>query len=473
MREIGIDNLHEGMVLPLDLYSAYGIKLLARRTAVSASLLKHLATLGPGFYLAENARGFAALTVLREVQVEDLRRGGPVRNDLVGLGGRITAEAGAVLEAHHLDALAGGAFEVVKREPQHLAATRRDLAQAILDRRRQAWASLDLEVPVAPDALGLEQAEAEPASHWPDIEEISAWRVERVALLRSQYARLLAGLPVHARVFERLADELIEMLRRDPARYAQVALLCPRDADYLPDHAFNTAALGVVIAARRHWPVEHIRLAGLAGLLHDVGMLLLPQRLRLEDEQLDEIDRARVRRHTGYSVSLLHDVEALPETIVCAAYRHHERDNGRGYPEGLRAREIGDPARLLAVADMAAAMNEPRPFRPQPLPHEAIQTLVQYGVDNFIHRPHVRALVESVGLYPIGSHVLLSTRRIALVVGMHFRAPDRPIVRLCDDEGRATGETLDLMKGQPWELFVLDGVPAPAGEAARQVRRAG
>lgn len=473
MREISLDNLHEGMILPLDLYSVYGIKLLTRRTAISAALLKHLATLGPRFYLAENARGFSALTVLREVRVDELPRGGAVRSDLVGLGGRITAEAGEVLEAHHLDALAGGAFEVVQREPQHVAATRRDLAEAILEHRRRAWASLDQEVAVEPDALGLERAESERASSWPDVEEITAWREERVDILRSQYARLLAGLPVHAGVFERIAEELIEMLRRDPAHYAQVALLCPRDADYLPDHAFSTAALGVVIAARRHWPVEHIRLAGLAGLVHDVGMLLLPQRLRLEDEQLDEIDRARVRRHTGYSVSLLHDVESLPEIITCAAYRHHERDNGRGYPEGLRAREVGDLPRLLAVADMAAAMNEPRPFRPQPLPHEAIQTLVQYGVDNFIHRPHVRALVESVGLYPIGSHVLLSTRKTALVVGMHFRAPDRPIVRLCDDGGGATGETLDLMKDEPWELFVLDGVAPPAREAMRPARRAG
>lgn len=469
MREISIDNLHEGLVLPLDLYSAYGIKLLTRRTAISAALLDHLATIGPGFYLAENARAFAPLAVLREVRPEDLRRDAEIRTDLVGLGGRIAVRAGTILEPHHLDALAEGAFEVVVGEPEHIAANRRKLAGAILERRMEQWAGLDQTVPVQGDALGLDKTERE---DWPSIEEIIVWRDERVDLLRLQYARLLAGLPVRLEVLVRLVDELITMLRRDPGRYAQVALLCPCAADYLPDHAFNTSALAVAIAARRHWPLEYIQLAGLSGLVHDVGMLLLPQRLRTEDENLDDVDRDRVMRHTAYSVSLLDDVEGLPEGVLCAAYRHHERDNGKGYPDALRAREIGDLARLLAVADMAAAMNEPRAFRPQPLAHEAIQTMVQYGVDNFIHRPLVRALVETVGLYPIGSYVMLSTQKVALVVGMHFHAPDRPVVRLCDAQGTATGGTLDLTRNEPWELFVLDGAPAPC-PSVRHRRRAG
>lgn len=468
MREIGIDNLHEGLVLPLDLYSAWGIKLLTRRTAISRAMLDHLCTIGPRFYLAENARAFAPLAVLREVRPQDLSRDTEIRSDLVGLGGRIAARAGTILEPHHLDALAQGAFEVVAGEPEHVAANRRKLAGVILERRKEQWKGLDQSVPVQGDALGLDRAEAE---DWPSIDEIIAWREERVDLLRLQYARLLAGLPVRLAALTRLVDDLIGMLRRNPSRYGQVALSCPCAADYLPDHAFNAAALAIAIAARRHWPLEYVQLAGLSGLVHDVGMLLLPQRLRIEDENLDEQDRSRLRRHTSYSVSLLDDVEELPEGVLCAAYRHHERDNGKGYPDALRAKEIGDLARLLAVADMAAAMNEPRAFRPQPLAHEAIQTMVQYGVDNFIHRPLVRALVETVGLYPIGSYVTLSTQRVAQVVGMHFHAPDRPIVRLCDDRGVATGGTMDLTRNEPWELFVLDGAPPPA-PALRQ-RRAG
>ncbi len=472
MREITIQNLREGHVLPLDLYSVYGIKLLTRRTAITKALLKHLATIGPRFYLAQDARAFAPLAVLREIQPGDLRATQRARSDLVGLGGRVAAQAGMVLEPHHLDALAEGAFEVVKSEPEHVAASRRKLANEILERRQQQWLTLNQSVPVADDPLGLDDA----ASHsdWPGIDEIIAWRDERVDHMRMQYARLLAGLPVKLAVFERIVDEMIGMLRRSPSHYAQIALLCPRAADYLPDHALSTSALAIAIAARRSWPVEYIRLAGLAGLVHDVGMLLLPQRVRTEPEDLDEVDRARVMRHTGYSVALLDDIPDLPDAVACASYRHHERDNGKGYPEGLKSREIGDLPRLLAVADMSAAMNEPRPFRPQPLAHEAIQTMVQYGVDGFIHRPLVRALVETVGLYPIGSYVLLSNERVALVVGMHISAPDRPIVRICDEHGCMRGDLIDLTQNEPWELFVLDGTQPPAEEmAARRERLAG
>ncbi len=470
MREITIHNLRAGHVLPLDLYSVYGIKLLARRTTITPALLEHLSTIGPRFYLADNARAFAPLAVLREVHPADLKRNDRARSDLVGLGGRVTAEAGAVLEPHHLDALATGAFEVVRSEPEHVAAMRRKLSNQILERRQHQWLTLDQNAPVEDDALRLGHITD---GTWPGIDEIIAWRDERVDLLRGQYGRLLAGLPVDLALLYRMVDELIGMLRRSPSHYAQIALLCPRAADYLPDHALSTAALAISIAARRSWPVEHIRLAGLAGLVHDVGMLLLPQRLRTEAEDLDEVDRARVLRHTAYSVALLDDVADLPDAVICAAYRHHERDNGKGYPEGLRARGIGDLARLLAVADMAAALNEPRPFRPQPLAHEAIQTMVQYGVDGFIHRPLVRALVETVGLYPIGSYVRLSSERLALVVGMHVDAPDRPIVRLCDEHGCMQGDVIDLTCNEPWELFVLDGAKGPGEELARRNRLAG
>lgn len=472
MHEIRIENLKAGLILPLDLYSAYGIKLLTRRTAITASLLKHLGELGPVLYLAENTRAFAPLAVLKEVRSEDLRRDDCARNDLVGLGGRIAARAGTVLESHHLDALADGAFEMVGGEPEHIATSRRNLTTAILERHQESWTDLDQEIPVQGDALHLDLIPD--AGDWPGIAEIIAWRDERVDVLRQKYARLLAGLTVNLEPLYGLVDDLIGMLRRSPNCYAQIALLCPRVADYLPDHALSTSALAIVIAARRHWPVENIRLAGLAGLVHDVGMLLLPQRLRTEDEDLDEVDRERVMRHSAYSVALLDDVENLPETVICAAYRHHERDNGQGYPVGLRSRKIGDLARLLAVADMSAAMNEARPFRPQPLAHEAIQTLVQYGVDGLIHRPLVRSLVESVGLYPIGSYVRLSTERIALVVGMHVSAPDRPIVRICDEHGCSQGDLIDLTQNEPWELFVLDGIQPPAEEVASfRKRRAG
>jgi hypothetical protein len=100
--------------------------------------------------------------------------------------------------------------------------------------------------------------------------------------------------------------------------------------------------------------------------------------------------------------------------------------------------------------------------------------MVQYGVDGFIHRPLVRALVETVGLYPIGSYVRLSNEKTALVVGMHVSSPDRPIVRICDANGCTRGDLIDLTQNEPWELFVLDGTSPPAEElAARSQRRAG
>lgn len=462
MRSIQLSDVVPGYALPSDLYSEHGIKLLGRQTQLSQSLLEYLGRIGSQFFLADHARDFTQLSVLHEIDAARLDRFQRPDADLIGLGGRITAQQFEPMEQHQIDALGHGAFKSVNGEPEEVAAIRRSMADQVLAQRRAQWEMLDHAVDTLEQIREpLHDIQAHPLLA--SAPNLIAWREEKIEMIRQQYTRILAGLPVYLPLFIDFVDELIGLLESDPARYPQIALSCPRSVDYLPDHAINTSAMAIALSRQRHWNEDDVRRAGLAGLLHDVGMLLLPKRLRLEAEPLSDDDRDRIRRHPAYSVSLLCDTPGIDEHILCAVHRHHERDNGKGYPEKRKARQIGDIARLLAVADMAAAMNEPRPYRPRALPHEAIQTMVQFGVDNVIQRPLVRSLVESVGLYPVGSYVRLSTTQVARVVGMNPEMVDRPIVCVCDEHGRPSDETTDLMHSEPWELSILDGVAPPTG----------
>lgn len=469
MQKVYIDNLQDGAMLKLDLYSSHGVKLLARGTRLSRPLLERLGRIGRDFFLADDVRSLTRQSILREIDPARILAGAPVPRDVVGLGGRLASEAAEYVEAHLADALALGMFVQVDPEPRRIAAQRRKLADDVVAECARRWESAEFSIET--DQAAIDSYESDRQSS-PDEQDLIAWRDERVELINAQYARLVAGLSVQSSVLGRLVDELVGMLRRDPQRLAQIALLCPQAFDYLPDHAMSTSVLAVLLSSRLGWTIPGIKLAGLSGLVHDTGMLLIPQRIRVDTAPLSDIDRSRVLKHPALSVSLLEDVRELPDIVRCAAYRHHERDNGHGYPLGLKAPRIGQLPRVLAVADVVSAMLAPRPFHRPSLPHEAIAGLIHCGTDGLLSRPLVRALVESIGLYPIGSHVRLSTGAVAQVIGVRRQAIDRPIVRLLDRYARPTEEVIDLTSIEPWDLSVLDGVEPGDGLAEAGQQRA-
>ena len=159
----------------------------------------------------------------------------------------------------------------------------------------------------------------------------------------------------------------------------------------------------------------------------------------------------------------MEDIEGIPESVRRAVYQHHERENGSGYPRRLRSSKSCDYARVIAVADAYAATTVPRPFRRPMTPYDVLEQLIRVGSERMYDRRIVRALVESTGLFPVGSHVRLSSGEIAQVIGSHTEMPDRPIVRVYRSHaGRSVpGPRVDLGDFEPWMLHVIQAVESP------------
>ncbi len=464
MRKVMLDNLKAGSMLGQDLYSNYGVKLVPNGTMLTEAVLERLRRVGREFFLANDIRRLSEEHRIREVDPAIVRPGMAPPKSMLSLGGRVLNETADRIEPHHLDAIEFGLFQQLEPEPSTIAAQRRLLTDELVQQHASQWDDIDQSMLSIGEDLEFEPKEN---ARWPDCDQLIAWREVRVDRIRHQYARMLAGLPAELNVLEVIVDELIGLFRADPSRFAQVGLLCPQRHDYLPDHALSTAVLSMLLAARQSYSCRGIFTVGLTGLLLDVGMLLVPERIRTSSapEELSEVDRNRILMHPAYSVTLLSEITDLPDIVRWAAYRHHERDNGLGYPHGLRRNSIGDLPRLLSVCDVSAALLGNRPFRNDKLPHEALTELIQAGRDGELNRSLIRYLVESVGLYPVASYVRLSSGEGAQVVGVHAGAPDRPIVRVCDPAGQATRREIDLMSVEPWVMSVLCGIaPGDAGK---------
>jgi diguanylate cyclase (GGDEF)-like protein len=140
------------------------------------------------------------------------------------------------------------------------------------------------------------------------------------------------------------------------------------------EHSRAVASYAVTIAAEMEWDEEGLGLLRLAGMLHDVGKVAVPDEILRKPGPLTEAEYAEVRRHPLIGADLVARVEGL-DPIVPWIRHSHEHFDGTGYPSGLRGEDIPVAARILLVADAFDAMTSDRPYRGALSHDEALQEL--------------------------------------------------------------------------------------------------
>jgi HD-GYP domain-containing protein (c-di-GMP phosphodiesterase class II) len=160
--------------------------------------------------------------------------------------------------------------------------------------------------------------------------------------------------------------------RRDTA-LALAAALSERDPD-AGVHSRVVSGFAGTVAARLGLDDDHCEEAEIAGLLHDIGKLALPDRILEKPGSLDPAERAVVQQHPAIGERILREVPGLA-TIADAVRASHERFDGSGYPDGLAGEEIPLVARIVAVCDTWHVMTSDRPYRDRLSTEEALMRL--------------------------------------------------------------------------------------------------
>ncbi len=128
-------------------------------------------------------------------------------------------------------------------------------------------------------------------------------------------------------------------------------------------HQQRVAQLAGAMAEELHFSDDQVWRMRMAGLLHDIGKIVVPIEILGKPGRLNEIELAIVRTHPRVGYEMLKQIDfAAP--IADAVLQHHERMDGSGYPSGLGGEDILLEARILGVADVVEAMCSHRPYRP-------------------------------------------------------------------------------------------------------------
>lgn len=209
-----------------------------------------------------------------------------------------------------------------------------------------------------------------------------------------------------------LIGEIDAMVQRNSSAILSVARLKTHD-DYTYMHSVAVCALMISLAHQLNLDKEQIRLAGIGGMMHDLGKAFMPIDILNKPRKLTDSEFITVKQHPEAGAKILEEGGAEAEVIDIALH-HHEKINGQGYPHGLAGEEISLLARMGAICDVYDAVTSERAYKKPWDPSNAIQMMAKW--EGHFDKDLFSAFVKSVGIYPVGSLVRLSSKRLAVVI---------------------------------------------------------
>jgi HD-GYP domain-containing protein (c-di-GMP phosphodiesterase class II) len=234
------------------------------------------------------------------------------------------------------------------------------------------------------------------------------------------------GKALDVRKVEPVVSDILVSVRRNPQAFSGL-MRCKLRNEAVFRHALSVSALMVALADRMKLPPATIHECGLAGLLLDIGVNYLPQGGDPAAADHRALDPRIWQQHVMLGHRALANDGDLPQPVLEAVLMHHERIDGRGYPQRLAGDRIPAVARMAAICDSFEFQLAGSGARPGRDPAAAVAAMrADAGA---FDAEILRAFIETVGLYPVGSFVELASRKLAMVIDEDRSDPARPVVQ--------------------------------------------
>lgn len=190
---------------------------------------------------------------------------------------------------------------------------------------------------------------------------------------------------------------LFEELRRAYMEIIQVLAQAIEAKDpYTHGHVARVREIAVRIARTMKLPDEKVELISKAAILHDVGKISTPESILLKPDKLTDTEFKIMKDHARASLDILKGIKSLEEDVMDMVVHHHERYDGKGYPDGLSGEDIPLGAHIIAVADVYDALTTDRPYRKAWTEEKAVSVMAENAGTQF-HPKVMDAFLKTLG----------------------------------------------------------------------------
>jgi len=355
----------------------------------------------------------------------------------------------------------------------------KDLVTIAASSIKEVWIDCDKGLDVAPGQSAVSEADSD-AQVEADLQQLTdtyretakvstAEEIERATKICFQSKRAVISMFEEARMgkavdiggAQKLVEEITDSVARNPGALISLARLKTVD-DYTYMHSVAVCAMMVALAKQLGLDEEQTRLAGLAGLMHDLGKAAMPMDVLNKPGKLTDTEFAIIKKHPEEGYRMLLGGSKVEPLVLDVCLHHHEKTDGSGYPKGLKGDEISLFAKMGAVCDVYDAITSNRPYKTGWDPAESLRKMAEWANGHF--DPKVfQAFVKSLGIYPIGSLVKLSSGRLGVVVEQTGKSLTMPMVKVffsTKSNMRMVPEMVDLSAAGAREKIVSREDPA-------------
>lgn len=227
----------------------------------------------------------------------------------------------------------------------------------------------------------------------------------------------------YQRVTEMVGGMVDQMLS---AEESAIRLLSEDVGERTSQHSINVSVIALLLGKTIGLDVGTLGTLGTGALLHDIGLIVLPERLRWLDRRFTTAERKLYQEHVPHGIAIGARMKLPPEQLVIIA-QHHELADGKGYPNQLAGEQIAPLARIVALVNLYDNLCNPANPTQAITPHEAL-ALIFAQMRNQFDAKVLMPFIRMMGVYPPGSVVELTDGRLALVVSVNAARPLKPNV---------------------------------------------
>ncbi len=259
--------------------------------------------------------------------------------------------------------------------------------------------------------------------------------------------KIKAKEAVNIKKAKRIVESMVDLILEEEQLFLGMTAIKDYD-EYTYHHSVNVSVLSIALGQRLGLSKKALNELGLAALFHDMGKVEVPLEILNKPTAFTENEWLIMKKHPQWGVKALLMLKSPDPVLIrsaIVAFEHHLHYNYTGYPAVRNKREQDLYSRIVTIADQYDAMTSSRVYSRVPLPPDKALSILIDRSGTQVDPLLLKFFINMVGVYPIGSLVLLNTNDLGIVYQSNPVFPDRPKVRIImDSTGTRTDQTVDL-----------------------------
>jgi len=270
--------------------------------------------------------------------------------------------------------------------------------------------------------------------------------------------KIKSGERVSIKKAKRVVENMVDMILEEEELLIGMTAIKDYD-EYTYHHSVNVSILSVALGQRIGLSRKALTELGLVALFHDIGKMEVPPEILNKPTNFDENEWKIVKKHPFWGVRAILKLKGLDPTSIktaIVAFEHHLNYDMTGYPKLSKPLSLDFYSRIVSLVDQYDAMTSARVYSRNPLAPDKSLSIMMERAGRELDPILFKFFINMIGVFPIGTLVLLDTKELGLVYGSNTMFQDRPrVLVIIDNSGkRVKGDVVDLTEKESSGKYV-------------------